>query len=102
MTGVHLHHFQSTPHPPSIANAPCTEVATFFNCEDDMVENVAKFSKAIDQGKPEGYVSVAYGKVIEKITKHKGGDGKEDSSAVVLLIGYAMYPPSHFLKTTLM
>lgn len=89
MDNVHLHHIHSAP-PSVIGRAPCTEVATFFHCEDSFLENVEKFSKMLDQGRPEGYYGAAYGRVIEKIVKH-GDISKEDvaqSEAVVLLIGW--------------
>jgi hypothetical protein len=89
MEGVHLHHIQTEP-PSIIGRAPCTEVATFFKVEDSFLENVEKFAKALDEGKPEGYYGAAYGKVIEKIIKHGdiAKDDAEPSNAVVLLIGY--------------
>lgn len=63
-----------------------------------MVDNVEKFAKVLEKGKPEGYLGVAYGKVIEKIVKHGdiGKDDAEESSAVVLLIGYVMQ--SHYMS----
>jgi len=91
MEGVHLHHFQSNPHPPSIiGKVPCTEFATFFKCEESLVENIAKFAKILEEGKPDGFIGVAYGKVVEKAVKHKdiGQEGVEASDAVVLLIGW--------------
>jgi len=90
MTGVHLHHFQSKPHPPLLGKAPCTEVATFYGCEDDFGVNVAKFAQAIDEGRPEGYVGIAYGNVIEKTKKHAdvANDDIEKSDGFVLLIGW--------------
>jgi hypothetical protein len=90
MEGVHLHHIQATPHPPSIiGRAPCTEVATFYECEDSFLQKLEKFSKAVEEGKPKGYYGNAFGKVIEKIVRHRDieKDGVEGSAAVVLLIG---------------
>jgi hypothetical protein len=88
-TGIHLHHFQSTPHPSSLGKAPCTEVATFFKCEDGMLENVEKFAKILDDSQPEGYMSTAFGQVIEKVAKHAdvGKENVENSAAVVAFIG---------------
>jgi len=89
MEGVHLHHVRTEP-PSVIGRAPVTEVATFFKAEDSFLENVEKFAKATEDGKPEGFYGAAYGKVIEKIVKHGdiAKDDTEKSNAVVLLIGW--------------
>jgi hypothetical protein len=88
---VHLHHVQLTPHPPSVlGRAPCTEVVTFYDCEDSVMQNVEKFAQVYEKGRPEGYVGNAYGKVMEQIVRHEdiGKDGVEKGAAVVFLVGY--------------
>jgi len=55
-----------------------------------MLDNIAKFAAALEEGVPEGYVGVAYGAVLEKIVRHKDiekGD-VEKSSAIALMIGW--------------
>jgi hypothetical protein len=89
MDAVHFHHMKCEP-TVVIRRAPCTEVATFHDCEESMLQNVEKFAQVIDAGKPDGYLGNGVGQVIEKIVRHKdiGNDEAKKGSAVMLLIGY--------------
>ena len=88
MEGVHLHHVQMEP-PSLISRAPVVEFATFFAPQEGFLDNVEKFAEAFRQGKPSGFYGCAWGKVIEKIVKHKDVDneGVQKSDAVVILVG---------------
>jgi hypothetical protein len=89
MEGVHLHHI-TQPKTALLGLAPVMEVATFYDAEPTMLQNVEKFAAALEKGNPDGFHGVVYGKVMEKIVRH-AGVGKEDAKpgeAVVLLIGW--------------
>jgi hypothetical protein len=55
-----------------------------------MIQNVAKFAKVIDEGRPEGYHGVAYGAVMEEIVRpaEQGKAGVRPGRACVILIGW--------------
>jgi heme-degrading monooxygenase HmoA len=77
-------HFTPKPFPPSIiGSAPCTEVAMFFQVEEQFLGNLAKFAECLkDQ---DGYLGHAFGETVEEIEKEEGsGMGK----AIVLYIGW--------------
>ena len=91
MEGVHLHHINSIPHPPTIiGRAPCTEVAAFFEAEQGFLEKVKEFGEVLEKGKPDGYLGYAYGSVIELVARHKdeGKEGVTKGAAVMALIGW--------------
>jgi hypothetical protein len=86
MENVHLHHVTPKQFPPSILGAaPCTEMATFYECQPPFFENVERFAQKLVDGNPKGYHGLAYGQVVETIKKD--GSGRE-GNAVVLWIGW--------------
>lgn len=87
MEDVHLHHI-TQPDTKLLALAPCIEVATVHNAQPGMLSNVEKFAAAIEEGKPEGFHGVVYGKVMEKIVRHvdvRKKDAKPGDAIVVML-----------------
>lgn len=82
MDKVEIHHVIPEQFPPFIlSSAPCTEYATFYECEPSFIKNVENFAKQIDDGKPKGFQGLAYGEVIEEIKKN---EGDKEAKAVVI------------------
>ena len=90
MEGVHFHHIIQ-PKTALLGLAPVMEVATFYDAEPTMLQNVENFATALDKGQPEGFQGAVYGKVMEKIARHAevGKENARHGEAVVLLIGWS-------------
>jgi hypothetical protein len=89
MEAVHLHHFTQS-NTKLLGSSPVVEVFTFHDIEPGFLENAEKFADAVQKGKPKGYHGILYGKVMEKIVRHKdvGNGDVQPGEAVVGMVGW--------------